>query len=1096
MLGVLLLPLSSFAANVGHIKGTITDAKSGEPIIGASVQIEGTALGATTDFDGNFQINRLDPGIYKLKISTVGYNSVMVENVDVKIDQTFEVNQTMTESTTELDMVITVTEKRKIIDKSVVHNEVYFSEEEISKKPVQSVDALLEQVAGVQTNASGEVFVRGGRAGEVAYIVDGVPITDPLGGSGAVGANLSLVSGSIADIQIIKDGFDPEYGNALSGIVNIRSRVGSKDNTRLNVQYLTDDFGNQDLNKYSRNMDYLRFSLSGPDPLFTNKVLPSMGINFLKDKEFTYYFYADFDKNDGVYQMDNYDTPSTKRDWPALNFLGINIPERMYNRYTGQANFKFRPRQNLKFVLSLKKWYTKETLFAWDYRYTWATSPVRKTDRNSYSLEVTQSVSRDMNYELVLSMTEYELTQAPGDPNNPGKMLEPDEVLLNSEYESFTDNNDNGVYDAPEPLINLFPDTARYGNYTGGAYTIGEDLYYDNTQGGGGGIYANFRWNDNGILDNLEGEPFIDLNGNGVWDEGDDLEDRNGNGRLDAELVSSIGAATAEPYVDGDSIIGEPFTDLNANGVYDEGIDIFVQGPTTPPNMDLNHNGKYDGPQDPWSPPVPFEDRNGNGIYDAPDNQYQPGEPFTDLNGNGKYDQGGGSTFLGPNSHVTGISWEKREVKTYRGELKIVRQMGRHELKGGFAFQKDRVVYKSLEQPQVSYTGRPDTLNEYSDRGAFRDFYEYAPMQGTMYFRDKIEYGSMVASLGLRWDFFLQDAEELATTLRADDRGGLIEGDRHRISPRIGFSYPISDKAKVYFNYGHFFQLPGLTFMYARNTSSVNQSDVLGNPNLDYQKTIQYSFGVKYAMSADYAIDVQGYFKDEFDKVNQTEAYEGEVLRNRYRNSDYGRSRGFELTLEKRGGGLVNGSVSYTYAFAYGKESATQEQFDRFILSREPLSETPLDSDKRHSFKAGVTIWMPNTRKPRLFGLPIPNGWSMAIETVIESGRPFTPATSYPNLVISGLENPERNSLRYPATAVFDVRFSKEFRLAALDWEFIFWVENIFDSRNVVSVYTNTGRPDTQQNQNEVIRIGTAYDQNPYNWDYGRQLRLGLEVSI
>jgi hypothetical protein len=60
----------------------------------------------------------------------------------------------------------------------------------------------------------------------------------------------------------------------------------------------------------------------------------------------------------------------------------------------------------------------------------------------------------------------------------------------------------------------------------------------------------------------------------------------------------------------------------------------------------------------------------------------------------------------------------------------------------------------------------------------------------------------------------------------------------------------------------------------------------------------------------------------------------------------------------------------------------------------------------------------------------------------------------------------------------------------------IMWVENIFDSRNVNYVYRNTGRPDTQQNQSQTIKGGTPYDLNPYNWDYGRQIRLGLEVNL
>lgn len=1090
-----LLALSAFAASTGNIRGTITDKKNGEPVVGASVLIVGTQKGALTDFDGNFDITRVEPGIYVVRISAVGYNTVEVTEVEVKIDQTFIIEESVSEKVTELDKTITVTGKKDILDITATSGEAYITQEAIETKPVTDVGALLEQVAGVKTTAEGEVFVRGGRAGEVSYIVDGVPIDDPLGGAGQVGANLSLSSGSIADLQVIKDGFDPEYGNALSGIVNIRTRTGHKTNTRLNLQYLTDDLGSTQMNKYSRNFDYVRFSLSGPDPIFTTRILPSLGLNWLADKEFTYYIYADMDKNDGSYQLEDYDSPSTSRDFPSFNLLGIDIPERYWNRYTFQSNVKFRPQQNLKLVASYKRWYLKRTLFTsdyWGYRYSASTLPIYINDRQSFSLEVVQQVTKDMNYEVILSMTDLDTEYKPGDPDNPGRGMDPDDFLLESEWETYDDLNDNGVYDAPEPLLNLYPDTTT-GENSGPAYTSGELNFFDEA---GGTYQSNFRFNDNGLIDFYEGEPYIDLNGNGVWDQGDVLNDKNGNGILDSDRLATVQTSTTEPYVDGDSVLGEPFTDLNSNGIYDVGVDVFVMSSDETVNQDYNHNGKHDGPFDTWTAGIPFLDRNGNGIYDAPNSQYDIGEPYVDLNGNGQHDLGGSSTFLDPYTYETEFYWQETTVRTLRGETKVIAQMGRHELKFGFALQRDEATYGRIDRPYLLYTGRADTTNPYSDRGAFRDFYEYTPVRGNAYFRDKIEYGSMIASLGLRWDFFLQDTEELATVLRADDRGGLIEGDRHKFSPRIGFSYPISDKAKVYFNYGHFFQLPQYTWMYARNTSSVDQQAVLGNPNLDYAKTIQYSFGVKYKMSPEYSVDLQGYFKDEFDKINQTSQLEGQVRRNRYRNSDYGRSRGIEVTLEKRGGGYVNGQLSYTYAFAFGKASATQEVFDEFVLSREPLTESPLDNDIRHSLQAAITVYMPTNAKPKLFGIPIPNGWTLSIESIIESGRPFTPTSEYPGIAQDSETDIETNSLRYPATAVFDVRFSKEFRLWALDWQFILWVENVFDSRNVVSIYTNTGRPNTSQNQNGVVLGGSEYDQNPYHWDYGRQIRFGLELNI
>ena len=1097
-----LLPSLAFAAATGQIKGKITDKKSGEPVISASVQIVGTTLGAMTDFDGNFNIRQVETGTYVVKISHLDYNSVEIADVIVKPDLSVEADAQLEQKVTDVGVTIKVTAKKDIIDKFEVSNQVTITSEQIETRPVTTVEELIKSVAGVVTGASGEVFIRGGRAGEVAYVVDGVPIGDPLGGLGQAGANLSLVSGSIQDFQIIKDGFDPEYGDALSGIVKINTHVGSKEITTINMQYITDDFGNASLNKYSRNSDYMRFSLSGPDPFLKNKVLPALGLNFLAEQEFTYYLYAELDKNDGIYQYADYQTPITEKKYGSFNLLGIDVPERLYNKYYWLGNIMFRPKPSLKFILSYKDTWIHQTSFIYGYIYSSNTAPVYDERWQSLSLEISQSLTRDMNYEAIVSYTKNYQQRKPGDPNNPGKGLNPDQLYLDSEWESWDDTIPNGIWDPPEPIFNLYPDSSTNG-MPGPAYTFGEFNPEFNVQSGQIEGTSDFRFNNNGIIDNSEGEPFIDLNGNGVWDAGEFLHDRNGNGLLDQGRIGSINNTSPEPYIDGDSIIGEPFTDINANRVYDRGIDVFIKS-TGPDNMDLNHNGKYDGPDilpEEWVPGIPYADRNGNGLYDRPNQRYDIGEEFVDINGNSKYDAGG-TTFLDPLNYDETSRWHYHETKTYRGEVKIFRQMGNHEVKGGFAVNHWDFVYQDIEKPYLYYTGRSDSVGGigsiYPTRGSFRDMFEYNPWGGTGYIRDKIEYGSMIASLGVRWDFFIQDKYDLVTVAENDDLGsGTILGDRQKISPRIGFSYPISDKAKVHFNYGHFFQLPQLSWMYSRNTSAVNENGVLGNYNLDYQKTIQYSFGVKYAMSENYSVDFSGYFKDEFDKINSAQVRIGGLTRQQYRNSDYGRSRGVEVTVEKRGGGYVNGMLSYTYAFAFGKASQTNENYlSDFELSREPLSESALDNDIRHSVKSSLQVYVPATVKPRMFGLPIPNGWSLAVETIIESGRPFTPSREYPGITSNVGEDIQTNSLRRPTVVNFDVRFTKNFELVGLDYKFIFWVENLFDNRNVVSVYSNTGRPDTQQNIDQIIREGTDYDLNPGNWDYGRQVRLGLEVTL
>jgi Ca-activated chloride channel family protein len=180
----------AFATSTGQIKGRLTHKDTGKPIIGASVLVVGTTMGAMTDLEGKFQILRLEPGTYILRISHLEFVTLEITDVVVGVDSTVEINRTLISKVTDLDETITVTGSCDALDKFVVDSRVT-----ITRRPVQTVDNLLTQVAGVRTTSEDEVFIRGGRAGEVSYIVDGVPIGDPLGGSPG---NLSLVSGSIA----------------------------------------------------------------------------------------------------------------------------------------------------------------------------------------------------------------------------------------------------------------------------------------------------------------------------------------------------------------------------------------------------------------------------------------------------------------------------------------------------------------------------------------------------------------------------------------------------------------------------------------------------------------------------------------------------------------------------------------------------------------------------------------------------------------------------------------------------------------------------------------------------------------------------------
>ena len=123
------LPLVVLAGSTGQIKGKVTDNKTGEPVIGASVFIVGTKMGATTDLDGFYIIPRVDPGIYTVRITHLDYTTVDVTEVEVKVDLTTEQNRALDQKVTELDEVITVIGQRDILDKFETSSQVSISQE-------------------------------------------------------------------------------------------------------------------------------------------------------------------------------------------------------------------------------------------------------------------------------------------------------------------------------------------------------------------------------------------------------------------------------------------------------------------------------------------------------------------------------------------------------------------------------------------------------------------------------------------------------------------------------------------------------------------------------------------------------------------------------------------------------------------------------------------------------------------------------------------------------------------------------------------------------------------------------------------------------
>lgn len=204
------------AATTGKITGQVVDSETGETLPGVNVVIVGTQQGAVTDSDGYYVILNVTPDTYDLKASFLGFKTQIVQDVRVKINQTTTIDFSMSESVLVGEEVV-VTAERPIVDRDLTSSKASISSEEMQIMPVESFNDVVNLQAGVVDG-----HFRGGRLGEVAYLVDGIPINDSFDNSFAY----QVENNSIQEVEIISGTFNAEFGQAQSGVVNIVTKDG------------------------------------------------------------------------------------------------------------------------------------------------------------------------------------------------------------------------------------------------------------------------------------------------------------------------------------------------------------------------------------------------------------------------------------------------------------------------------------------------------------------------------------------------------------------------------------------------------------------------------------------------------------------------------------------------------------------------------------------------------------------------------------------------------------------------------------------------------------------------------------------------------
>jgi outer membrane receptor for ferrienterochelin and colicin len=300
----LFLISNLFAGATGKIVGLVIDKASNEPLPGVNVILQGKVIGASTDVDGYYVILNVPPGVYTLEAIFIGYSTYRITDVIVKADLTTPINIEMTETSIQGDVVVIVAE-RPLIQRDATATAAVIGSREIESAPVESFEQIAQIKAGVAVGPDGLLHFRGGRSNEVAYIVDGITVTNAING----GNSVDISTNAIEELSLITGSFNAEYGQAMSGIVNIVTKEGgAKFSGALSVQagdILTDSKNSQyflsEINKIDPlNTSETEFRLSGP--ILAQKLSFNVSGRYLNDRGYLYgeRLHGTFDIDDTV----------------------------------------------------------------------------------------------------------------------------------------------------------------------------------------------------------------------------------------------------------------------------------------------------------------------------------------------------------------------------------------------------------------------------------------------------------------------------------------------------------------------------------------------------------------------------------------------------------------------------------------------------------------------------------------------------------------------------------------------------------------------------------------------------------------------------
>lgn len=443
-------------------------------------------------------------------------------------------------------------------------------------------------------------------------------------------------------------------------------------------------------------------------------------------------------------------------------------------------------------------------------------------------------------------------------------------------------------------------------------------------------------------------------------------------------------------------------------------------------------------------------------------------------------------------------TYEEDDQQTYgvRGDV-LWQANNFNEVKAGFELRQNLLDRFYINTPY------------YDDH--ILDNYIKRPREAAAYIQDKINFSSIILSAGLRFDLtdpnsnYWENPYDIEDSTKSEN-----SADIHtQFSPRLGISYPVSEKTVFHFGYGHYFQRPEYQFIYktiardnaeglydANKDGKIDYTDNIlmnlrsgngrfGNPNLKPEKTITYEFGLSHQIMEDYLINLSVYSKRitnyvggrTFFAAEKPEYWETFSL---HINEDFAYNNGFEIQFRKLRGKNLFGEINYRYAVDEGSSSGPLERVGVEGANRQSLKFFPLSFDQRHTVNAYLTFQFNKSEGLKLAGIPFLEKLRASLLFQYGSGLPYTKGTR------GATEPYEINNVRLPENWTLDLKVDREIEVGGFRVTPYLEIYNLTDRKNVVSVDSFTGKPD--------FSYGRTYEYaaDPENWGPPRIIYLGL----